>query len=830
MNYDKLCWHCMMEADIAEGEKCPHCGAAYHVKGKLQHQLQPGTRLHEKYLVGDILGEGGFGITYIGFDTVIEARVAIKEFYPNGYATRESAQTCELTIYQGESKAVVDKWKANFIKEARRLGKCANLSGVVGVRDFFEENGTAYIILEFLDGKTLKQYAKENSGKIPAETLLPAIEPVMLSMEEVHKQGIIHRDISPDNIMVLNNGSMKLLDFGAARDTLNNDEKSVSVMLKPGYAPEEQYRSSGNQGNWTDVYALGATIYKCLTGKTPPEAMERLRKDELVPPTQLGARITAFEEKALLKAMAVYAEDRYQSMAEFHKGLYEDDETTVALEDDDRTMALMDDDRTMALMDDDRTMALQDDDRTMALPKAQVDGLAKAAAAGSRQAGAGAPGAGAQGFQRTGAQGFTQPQNMPGGFQQPRPGGPGYGQRPPYPQPQPQKKSGAGIIIAALVAIIAIAGIGGGAYFLMNRDDGGSVSSSKRDKDDEEEGEEGDEGAEGEGKTEEGGKTEAGKTAEGAQTTASNSGNTGTNAGNTGSSTTTQPQAQADPWEKEKANYESSVADAREFLEEGSLNDAGDSLLAAAQTASLCNKERETNDELQEFYEDYCDNINEFIQNYASIQIDDFNAGLYIEIQNRLHRAEKLRTDLKDYGYFFNQDSELAKQRDLNDSRLIEKFDKHQKENGYYSRSAGWNVMGEGAFEEDLLEGRKEDDPIYLRYQYAYAGHLDQQIENGEIDPYVDPEELAKAAYDPALLHTIAAETDDEDCWKLVDDFVELMQQQHYSGFSRDNLQKFGDFYYYRSPGEADTIGDPENGCTPANRKEFIELAHSTLG
>ncbi len=321
-DFNRLCIHCMQEADVAQGAPCPHCGRPFQMVGKIHHQLRPFSILQGKYLVGDVLGEGGFGITYVGLDINLEVKVAIKEFYPNGYATRESMTTNELTIYDGASKEAVEKWRDSFLQEARSLGKCAELSGVVGVRDFFQENNTAYIILEYLDGMTLKAYAKSLGGKIPARELLAAIEPVISSLGMVHKQGLIHRDISPDNIMLMPDGKMKLLDFGAAREYGNAGERSLSVMLKPGYAPEEQYRSKGNQGPWSDIYALAGTIYKCLTGVTPPESMERLRNDGLKSPRELGADLSSAEESALLKAMAVYAENRYQTMEEFHRDLY----------------------------------------------------------------------------------------------------------------------------------------------------------------------------------------------------------------------------------------------------------------------------------------------------------------------------------------------------------------------------------------------------------------------------------------------------------------------------------------------------------------------------
>ena len=325
MDINKLCIHCMNEIDVNKGSFCPHCGHNIGQQPELTHQLRPMTILRGKFLVGDVLGEGGFGITYIGLDLNLELKVAIKEFYPNGYATREPASTSMLTIYSGQNAQAVYKWRDNFMKEARSLAKCARLPGVVGVRDFFEENNTAYLVMEYVEGDTLKNYAKKKGGRIAASELLIAIEPVFTALGEVHRQGLIHRDISPDNIMLLSGGKMKLLDFGAAREYVA-DEKSLSVMLKPGYAPEEQYRTKGKQGPWSDIYALAGTIYKCLTGLTPPEAMERMRRDELQRPNSVGAGLTAGQEQALVKALAVRAEDRYQTMEEFRRDLYADRE------------------------------------------------------------------------------------------------------------------------------------------------------------------------------------------------------------------------------------------------------------------------------------------------------------------------------------------------------------------------------------------------------------------------------------------------------------------------------------------------------------------------
>lgn len=323
MELNNLCPHCLREIKNKENTKfCPYCGKDTTQMTEVQHQLKPFTILAGKYLVGDVLGEGGFGITYVGYDINLEMRVAVKEFYPNGFVTREASTTTAMTIYTGTNESSVQKWRDSFIKEARSLAKCSHLSGVVGVKDFFQENNTAYIILEYLEGTDLKNYVKQQGGKVPVDWLLKAMEPVVLALDEVHKQGIIHRDISPDNIRLLPDGKMKLMDFGAARDYTGSGEKSLSIMLKPGYAPEEQYRSKGVQGPWTDIYALAGTIYRCITGVTPPESMDRVRQDDLKKPSDLGVQIAPKTEAALMKAMAVYAEKRYQTISDFYRDLY----------------------------------------------------------------------------------------------------------------------------------------------------------------------------------------------------------------------------------------------------------------------------------------------------------------------------------------------------------------------------------------------------------------------------------------------------------------------------------------------------------------------------
>lgn len=204
------------------------------------------------------------------------------------------------------------------------LAKFVNHPGIVSVRDYFKENNTAYLVMLYLEGITLKEYLEKRGGKIDYATALKIMMPVMDALRELHKIDMLHRDISPDNIYITGEGQVKLLDFGAARYAMGEHSRSLSVVLKPGYAPEEQYRSKGKQGPWTDIYAVGATLYKAITGTLPPEALDRLDEDTLELPSQNGIRIIPRAEQALLKAMSVRAGGRFQDMETFQQALMEE--------------------------------------------------------------------------------------------------------------------------------------------------------------------------------------------------------------------------------------------------------------------------------------------------------------------------------------------------------------------------------------------------------------------------------------------------------------------------------------------------------------------------
>ncbi len=299
---------------------CPRCGFDAAGYDAPPHQLKPGSILNGKYLVGRSLGEGGFGITYIGFDLNLELRVAIKEYYPNGFVTRQASGTMSVTPLTGAQGEQYIKGLERFVQEARSLAKFHDLDGIVSVKDFFRENGTAYIVMEYIEGETLKQHLAQKGGKVPMEEALSLLQPVMASLALVHSTGIIHRDISPDNIMLTGRGA-KLIDFGAARTYVDEENRSRTVTLKSGYAPYEQYQTRGEQGPWTDVYALCATVYRCITGQIPPEAIERLDVDTLIPPSALNVALTPLQEEVLLKGLSVKARDRYQDIPQVFSAL-----------------------------------------------------------------------------------------------------------------------------------------------------------------------------------------------------------------------------------------------------------------------------------------------------------------------------------------------------------------------------------------------------------------------------------------------------------------------------------------------------------------------------
>ena len=320
---EKRCPRCMRPA---ETRLCPHCGADT-MENNASHQLPVGTLLRGRYAVGRVLGQGGFGITYIGWDMAAETAVAIKEFFPSSTVNRDISQSRSIRVNTDDMRPHYQASKERFLREFEALSRLRDVPVTVDILDFFEENDTAYIIMELIRGMELKEYVAQKGGRLTPGETLELIRPLIRGLAHVHGAKLVHRDISPDNIMLQANGRVRLLDFGAVRTVLSPDaekdlSRSTEAILKHGYAPMEQYRNRGGIGPWTDVYALCATVWFCLNGEAPPDALSLSMGDEFVDWTQIPGLAKRHQE-ALAKGMAVRATDRLPSMKALYDALYE---------------------------------------------------------------------------------------------------------------------------------------------------------------------------------------------------------------------------------------------------------------------------------------------------------------------------------------------------------------------------------------------------------------------------------------------------------------------------------------------------------------------------
>lgn len=320
--YDR-CPNCMKE--IQPGENvCSSCGFDIQNYVEKPNCLRPFTILENKYMIGRVIGMGGFGITYIGWDMNLQTYIAIKEYFPESLANRDTSVDSTFTKVDPKASSVemYNKGLKRYVEEAQNISRFYNLKGIVSVKDFFYANDTAYIVMEYINGVNLKEYLRSCGGRLDENTVLNLMKPVFESLYQIHNAGLIHRDISPDNIMVDANGEIKLIDFGSARGQAQESEKTYTVILKHGYAPSEQYYAKGNQGPWTDIYSLCATMYKMLTGAVPPNSVERMENDEYMSPSAMGIPVSPRTEAVLAKGLAVKVSDRYQNIGQLLADLY----------------------------------------------------------------------------------------------------------------------------------------------------------------------------------------------------------------------------------------------------------------------------------------------------------------------------------------------------------------------------------------------------------------------------------------------------------------------------------------------------------------------------
>lgn len=310
------CLHCFSEfEDIYD--ICPECGEPLITEPSQPIDLIPGTILDGRYIVGLALNRGGFGIVYKAFDIKFNNTVAIKEFFVSRLGTR--AYGIPKVIVTPKTKEEYYYRKARFLAEARYMANYSSHNSFVNVFDYFEQNNTAYFVMEYIVGEDLKDRLKREK-KLPVDEAVNYVNEVAKALISLHKDGIIHCDVAPDNIRLHQNGAVKLLDLGAAK-LADAEETVIDVVVKPGYAPPEQYDNAKDIGAWTDVYGLGATLYNLITGIVPTESTNRKTKDELLPPHDIDPTIPENISNTVMKAMAVDKHLRFKDVDEFVKAL-----------------------------------------------------------------------------------------------------------------------------------------------------------------------------------------------------------------------------------------------------------------------------------------------------------------------------------------------------------------------------------------------------------------------------------------------------------------------------------------------------------------------------
>lgn len=313
------CYNCFA---MRAGEGlCPHCGYDPEWdKNRHPNALPHGSVLAGRYVIGRVLGQGGFGITYVALERSTNQKRAVKEYLPASAAHRMQG-TSLVTANAGGGEASFRYGMERFLEEAEVLAKFSGVPNIAAVRSFFQENGTAYFIMDYVEGISFKTYLRNHGGRVSWQEAVNILRPVMKALGTVHQAGIIHRDVALDNIYIAGDGGVKLLDFGSARYSLGDRSKTLDVVLRPGYAPREQYRSRSRQGPFTDVYSLAACFYAAITGYLPPESLEREERDELASISRYGIQLPLKLESAIYKGLAVKAENRFQTMEEFLKAI-----------------------------------------------------------------------------------------------------------------------------------------------------------------------------------------------------------------------------------------------------------------------------------------------------------------------------------------------------------------------------------------------------------------------------------------------------------------------------------------------------------------------------
>lgn len=317
----RFCYSCMQQLEEENIDVCPYCKKSLEIRYDATRFLKPGTVLQEKFVVGHEIGAGGFGNTYIGWNRLLERKVAIKEYFPRKLSSRTEY---DATVIVSGGEKDLEHFRmglGQFIEEARSIASLQDIRGVVQVYTYFEENGTAYIIMEYLEGMDVKEILKRRGGRMDYEWSRRVMLTVLHTLRDIHKRGVLHRDIAPDNIFVTNEGVIKLIDFGAAKSIAGKEDMQGDIVLKMGYAPVEQYKRDARQDTYTDLYAAAAMFYRLVTGIKPQPANERIKEDRLAAPSDMGINIPKEAELAIMVCLNLEPQYRLQSAQEFMDAL-----------------------------------------------------------------------------------------------------------------------------------------------------------------------------------------------------------------------------------------------------------------------------------------------------------------------------------------------------------------------------------------------------------------------------------------------------------------------------------------------------------------------------
>ncbi len=320
------CLACLLP--FGNGYACAHCGtSAGNVPWEYPH-LRPGSKIHGRYIIGKALGKGGFAITYLALQEGLNRRVAIKEYFPSDVAERSGDATtvCLRKNVSGDNETTecYRRGVERFLEEGQKIVQCHQPNphpNLVRVTDYFEGNGTAYLVMDYVEGVSLETLLKmQPRNRLEERQARELIMPVLSGLTAVHSHGFLHRDVKPSNIYISKEGTVTLIDFGSARQALSNERHTLTVTLTQGYAPPEQYSADGEQGPWTDVYGVAATLYRCVTGERPPSALTRISSADIVAPSDYPeVRISGRIEKAIMAGLELDHTLRIQSAEEFQQ-------------------------------------------------------------------------------------------------------------------------------------------------------------------------------------------------------------------------------------------------------------------------------------------------------------------------------------------------------------------------------------------------------------------------------------------------------------------------------------------------------------------------------